>query len=70
MLKTTDLILFAKTLGGIYDNLEQSQANPKEFARINIFFVPSHCVFEGPGFTPNNVMTMHPGIHTGKGYTV
>ena len=38
MLKTTDLILFAKTLGGIYDNLEQSQANPKEFARINIFF--------------------------------
>ena len=51
MLSTADLILFAKTLGGIYDNLEQSQANPKEFARINIFFRPlPWCVFEGPGF--------------------
>jgi|TARA_B100000524_G_C23605523_1_gene354233 CpeT protein len=51
MLSTTDLILFAKTLGGIYDNLEQSQANPKDFARINIFFRPlPWAVFDGPGF--------------------
>ena len=69
MLKTADLILFAKT-GGIYDNLEQSQQTQKNLPG-SIFFSPlPWCVFEGPGFTPNNVMTTHPGIHTGKGYTV
>ena len=42
---------FAKTLAGVYDNIEQSQQNPKDFARINIFFrpLPWH-VFQGPGF--------------------
>ena len=42
---------FAKTLAGVYDNIEQSQQNPKDYARINIFFrpLPWH-VFQGPGF--------------------
>ena len=42
---------FAKTLAGIYDNYEQAQANPKDFARINIVFRPLPWeIFEGPGF--------------------
>ena len=42
---------FATTLSGIFDNFEQSQQNPKDFARINIIFrpLPWH-VFNGPGF--------------------
>ena len=42
---------FAKTLAGAYDNLDQSQNNPKDFARINIYFrpLPWH-IFQGPGF--------------------
>ena len=51
MNKNLDLAEFAKTLAGIYDNIEQSQKDPKDFARINIFFrpLPWH-IFEGPGF--------------------
>ena len=46
-----DLILFANTLAGIYDNHDQSQENPKDFARINIFFRPLPWnIFNGPGF--------------------
>ena len=46
-----DLILFANTLAGVYDNYDQSQENPKDFARINIFFRPLPWnIFEGPGF--------------------
>ena len=42
---------FAKTLCGEYDNLLQSQENPKDFARINIFFRPLPWeVMKGPGF--------------------
>ena len=50
MNKNLDLAEFAKTLAGIYDNIEQSQKDPKDFARINIFFrpLPWH-IFEGPG---------------------
>ena len=45
------LIEFSKTLAGIYDNIEQSQQNPKDFARIKIYFrpLPWH-IFNGPGF--------------------
>ncbi|WP_413442218.1 chromophore lyase CpcT/CpeT [Synechococcus sp. MIT S1220] len=46
-----DLILFANTLAGVYDNYDQSQGNPKDFARINIFFRPlPWTIFHGPGF--------------------
>ena len=42
---------FAKTLAGIYDNHEQAQENPKDFARINIVFRPLPWkIFNGPGF--------------------
>ena len=47
----SSLIEFSKTLAGIYDNFEQSQQNPKDFARIKIYFrpLPWH-IFDGPGF--------------------
>ena len=62
MLSTADLVLFAKTLGGIYDNLEQSQANPKDFARINIFFRPLPWGgFDGPGFYSEQCYDYAPG---------
>ena len=42
---------FAETIAGIYDNFEQSQENPKDFARINIIFRPLPWqIFNGPGF--------------------
>ncbi len=42
---------FAKAIAGIYDNYEQAQANPKDFARINIVFRPLPWnIFSGPGF--------------------
>ena len=45
------LFEFTSTLAGAYDNLEQSQANPKDFARIKIFFRPlPWSVFNAPGF--------------------
>lgn len=45
------LLEFAKTLSGVYDNLEQSQNNPQDFARINIYFRPLPWeIFDGPGF--------------------
>ena len=45
------ILSFAKTLCGEYDNLLQSQENPKDFARINIFFRPLPWeVMKGPGF--------------------
>ena len=51
MTKESALLLFARTLAGAYDNLKQSQKNPKDFARINIFFRPlPWSVFNGPGF--------------------
>ena len=31
---------FAQSIAGIYDNFEQSQNNPRDFARINIIFRP------------------------------
>lgn len=45
------LFEFSKTLSGIYDNIEQSQQYPKDFARIKIYFrpLPWH-IFNGPGF--------------------
>ena len=47
----TKLLEFAKTLSGVYDNLEQSQQNPQNFARINIYFRPLPWeVFNAPGF--------------------
>ena len=51
MNKNLALAEFAKTLAGVYDNIEQSQKDPKDFARINIFFrpLPWH-IFKGPGF--------------------
>lgn len=46
-----NIIRFAETLAGIYDNFAQSQANPKDFARINIVFRPlPRDIFNGPGF--------------------
>jgi|MDTB01.2.fsa_nt_gb CpeT protein len=46
-----NILGFAKTLCGEYDNLLQSQENPKDFARINIFFRPLPWdLLEGPGF--------------------
>ena len=60
---------FAKTLAGTFDNINQAQENPKDFARINIFFRPLPWrIFKGPGFYLSNVMTMLRGIPTGKGY--
>lgn len=45
------ILEFAQTLAGIYDNFEQSQQNPKDFARINIIFRPLPWgIFDGPGF--------------------
>ena len=42
---------FAQTIAGIYDNFEQSQENPKDFARINIIFRPlPWTIFNGPWF--------------------
>ena len=42
---------FAKTLAGTFDNINQAQENPKDFARINIFFRPLPWrIFRGPGF--------------------
>ena len=51
MNKKSSLIEFSKTLAGIYDNIEQSQQNPKDFARIKIYFRPLPWnIFNGPGF--------------------
>ena len=35
-----EALKFAKILAGQYSNFEQSQQNPKDFAHINIFFIP------------------------------
>ena len=46
-----DILRFASTLAGIYDNFKQAQENPKDFARIHIVFRPlPWSVFKGPGF--------------------
>ena len=38
---TSDALLtFAKTLAGQFSNFDQSQNNPKDFAHINIYFIP------------------------------
>ena len=51
MQNNSDLLKFAKTLSGIYDNINQSQEHPKDFARINIYFRPLPWnVFDAPGF--------------------
>ena len=45
------ILKFSQTIAGIYDNFEQSQENPKDFARINIIFRPlPWTIFNGPGF--------------------
>ncbi len=50
-MKIEQQLRFARTLAGIYDNYEQAQVNPKDFARINIVFRPLPWeIFEGPGF--------------------
>ena len=50
-MREKDVLKFARTLSGIYDNFEQSQKNPKDFARINIVFRPLPWeIFKGPGF--------------------
>ena len=44
-------VRFAKTLSGVFDNFDQSQERPKDFARINIVFRPLPWeIFRGPGF--------------------
>ena len=65
-----DIIRFSKTLAGIYDNIAQSQENPKDFARINIVFRPLPWeVFNGPGFYSEQYYELSPwdpyrqGIH-------
>ena len=51
MNKNLALAEFAKTLAGVYDNIEQSQKDPKDFAHINIFFRPLPWdVLKAPGF--------------------
>ena len=45
-----DRLRFAGTLSGVFDNFAQSQANAKDFARINIIFRPLPWqIFNGPG---------------------
>lgn len=39
-MSSKELLKFAKTLAGHFSNFEQSQNNPKEFAHINIYFIP------------------------------
>lgn len=44
------LLKFAKTLVGHYSNFRQAQDNPKDFARINIYFLPLPIkIFGKPG---------------------
>ena len=46
-----ELLTFAQTLAGHYSNAKQSRDNPKDFAHINIYFLPlDHAVLNGPGF--------------------
>jgi len=60
---------FAKTLAGTFDNINQAQENPKDFARIKIFFDHYHgASLEDQVFILSNAMTMLRGIPTGKGY--
>ena len=50
-LNQANLLRFAKTLSGHYSNREHSQANPKDFAHINIYFRPLPWnVLKAPGF--------------------
>ena len=66
----TKLLEFAKTLSGVYDNLEQSQQNPQDFARINIYFRPLPWeVFNAPGFIQSSAMITPLGIHIVKAFT-
>ena len=70
MNKKLALAEFAKTLAGVYDNIEQSQKDPKDFARINIFFAHYPGIFlKVLVFILNNVLTMHHGIPTGRAFT-
>ena len=44
-----NLIRFAKTISGKYSNKSQSQQYPKDFAHINIYFIPMEwSILEGP----------------------
>lgn len=62
-----NIIRFAETLAGIYDNFAQSQANPKDFARINIVFRPlPRDIFNGPGFYSEQYYDHSPGIPIAK----
>ena len=46
-----ELLKFAKTLAGHFSNFDQSQDNPKEFAHINVYFIPLDIRINGkPGF--------------------
>ena len=70
MKTTTDIENFAKILAGCYDNIDQSQQNPKDFARIHIYFRPLPWdIFNGIGFYSEQVYEYAPwepyrqGIH-------
>jgi CpeT protein len=58
-----------ETLAGIYDNYEQAQVNPKDFARINIVFRPLPWeIFEGPGFYSEQFYDYADGTLIAKGF--
>lgn len=66
-----DIVGFAKTLAGCYDNIEQSQGNPKNFARIHIYFRPLPWeFFNGIGFYSEQIYEYAPwepyrqGVHS------
>ena len=48
---SNELLTFVKTLAGQFSNFEQSQENPKDFAHINIYFIPLNIRIKGkPSF--------------------
>jgi len=45
------LLFFAKTLAGKFSNFDQAQSRPKDFAHINIYFIPlKWSLLKGPWF--------------------
>ena len=62
---------FANILVGCYDNIEQSQQSPKDFARIHIYFRPLPWeIFNGLGFYSEQIYEYAPwepyrqGVHS------
>lgn len=71
MKTTQEMVNFAKILAGCYDNIEQSQDNPKDFARIHIYFRPLPWeIFNGIGFYSEQIYEFAPwepyrqGVHS------